>query len=427
MFSADPDETVTWWTYVVTILIAICIYAIFRQRYDILNAIGFKKATTENSSAKDVTNHNADLDRESDQSIPILTTNDYNQIYSQSSIHRASSRIDSLILAFTKKFMNEQPEFIIRSPGRVNLIGEHIDYCGYNVLPMAIEKDILFAVQIIDEGSNNYKPNIIQLCNRESNKFPAIQIDLSSEQDTTIKLGVENRHWSHYFLAAFKGVENKLGENVKRQYKSLRIMVDGNIPKGSGLSSSSAFVCGAVVCLLYSNLNELEFHKLRKSEIAELCIECERNVGVDSGGMDQTICMMGNKGYAKYIEFRPDLQGFNIKLPSSKQVQWVISNCLLQHQLMDDKGTQNYNTRVVECRLAAVLLAKLLRLKQWRQVLTFRDIQEITKMELDQLLFKTMDLLNNEPYTIEQIEDDLECKSLEITVKFISVSDRNIT
>ena len=178
--------------------------------------------------------------------------------------------IDSLILAFTKKFMNEQPEFIIRSPGRVNLIGEHIDYCGYNVLPMAIEKDILFAVQVINEESINYKPNIIQLCNRESNEFPSIQIDLSSEQDTTIKLGVENRHWSYYFLAAFKGVEHKFGEygEIKKQYKSLRIMVDGNIPKGSGLSSSSAFVCGAVVCLLYSNLNDAEFQKLSKSDIA---------------------------------------------------------------------------------------------------------------------------------------------------------------
>lgn len=410
MFSADPDNKVTWWTYVVTVLIAICIYFIFNQRKDILKIIGFKTSSKENSSAKNVSNSNLES-----ESIPILTTNDYDQIYSdKTSLRRASSRIDSLILAFTKKFRNNQPEFIIRSPGRVNLIGEHIDYCGYNVLPMAITKDILFAVQVF-EGNN-----IIQLCNRESDKFPAIQIDLSSEQDTTINKGVDNKHWSHYFLAAFKGVQSMVGDKLKNNYKSMRIMVDGNIPKGSGLSSSSAFVCGAVVSLLWGNLSEDEFSKLSKTEIAELCIECERYIGVDSGGMDQTICMMGNKGYAKFIEFQPDLKGYNIKLPPSKQVKWVISNCLLQHQLMDDKGTQNYNTRVVECRLSAVLLAKLLKLKQWRQVLTFRDIQEMTKMELDQLLFRTMDLLDNAPYTIEQIEEDLECESLGITVKHIT-------
>merc|ERR1712048_271882 len=84
--------------------------------------------------------------------------------------------------------------------GRVNLIGEHIDYCGYDVLPMAVENSILFAVRIMDDSQN-----IIELANTEK-AFKSKRIDLLSKSDTTIVLGHENREWSIYFLAAFKGV-----------------------------------------------------------------------------------------------------------------------------------------------------------------------------------------------------------------------------
>ena len=56
------------------------------------------------------------------------------------------SRIANLVSNFEKEFDGQKPEAIIRVPGRVNLIGEHIDYCGYGVHPMAIEQDILVAV-----------------------------------------------------------------------------------------------------------------------------------------------------------------------------------------------------------------------------------------------------------------------------------------
>ena len=55
-------------------------------------------------------------------------------------------RIDKLVSTFEREFDGKKPEAVIRVPGRVNLIGEHIDYCGYGVHPMAIEQDILVAV-----------------------------------------------------------------------------------------------------------------------------------------------------------------------------------------------------------------------------------------------------------------------------------------
>ena len=55
-------------------------------------------------------------------------------------------RVTNLVSGFEKEFDGKKPEAVIRVPGRVNLIGEHIDYCGYGVHPMAIEQDILVAV-----------------------------------------------------------------------------------------------------------------------------------------------------------------------------------------------------------------------------------------------------------------------------------------
>ena len=328
-------------------------------------------------------------------------------------------RYKNLIESFSKQYNGISPDFIVRSPGRVNLIGEHIDYCGYDVLPMAVEKEILFAVKIID---SNKEENMIELANTES-KFKPISINLSSEKDTTIILGHENRHWSIYFLAAYKGViKNYASEiNIKR-FKSLRIMVDGNVPKGSGLSSSSAFVCGSAVSLLYSNLNGEYFTKtLTQSDVAKFCIKCEQEVGVMSGGMDQTICMTANKGYAKHIQFIPKLNADDVQLPSSKKVRWIIANCLLEHKLQDEGGTQNYNTRVVECRLSSLLFAKLLGIKQWREIKTFRDIQDtLGGIKLPQLISKAKQLLKDEAYSIEILEKELDCKPLEDIMKDLS-------
>ena len=62
-------------------------------------------------------------------------------------------RIRKLVSTFEREFVGKKPEAVIRVPGRVNLIGEHIDYCGYGVHPMAIEQGILVAVAYSNDGA----------------------------------------------------------------------------------------------------------------------------------------------------------------------------------------------------------------------------------------------------------------------------------
>jgi len=297
----------------------------------------------------------------------------------------------------------------VRSPGRVNLIGEHTDYNGYDVFPMAIDQDILFLVKVTND-------HIVQLINKETQEFSPAQINLHNETDVTIKIENKKLHWSVYFLAAFHGIRKKYNIN---EWKGMRILVYGTLPKGSGLSSSSAFVCGSAIALLYANLETI-FPSIKAKEVAQICIECERLVGINSGGMDQTICMLAEKGYAKHIEFVPNLRTYNVHLPDNNIYCWVIANCLVSHTLHDNTGTRNYNTRVVECRLAAILLGKYLGLENWKSIKTLRDVQDQTKLSLQDLSFKTMDLLKADPYNIEDIEEEIECNVEECLSSFHS-------
>lgn len=87
---------------------------------------------------------------------------------------------------------------------------------------------------------------------------------------------------------------------------------------------------------------------LPRAELASLCAKCECYVGVEGGGMDQAICLLAEKGSAKLIEFEPRLTAQTVQLPST--AVFVVANSRVE---INKGNTSNYNTRVVECRLAA--------------------------------------------------------------------------
>ncbi|KAJ1719132.1 galactokinase, partial [Coemansia biformis] len=228
---------------------------------------------------------------------PAPTVRDLADIYSLD-VGAQERRHAQLSRAFADMY-GAAPDIVARAPGRVNLIGEHIDYCGFPVFPMAIAPDTLVAVRT--NGTNR-----IRVANVDSAKYPAREFSCPGdifEIDSTI------HEWSNYFKCGYRGVLEHAGRS---DAKGLDVLVDGAVPAGGGLSSSAAFVCATQLAVQRANGLELS-----QTELATVAAAAERYVGVNSGGMDQTASIMGQRGSALFIEFHPALRAVPVAFPKT--------------------------------------------------------------------------------------------------------------
>nr|XP_008519735.1 PREDICTED: N-acetylgalactosamine kinase isoform X1 [Equus przewalskii] len=265
---------------------------------------------------------------------------------------------------FNSKF-GSIPKFYVRAPGRVNIIGEHIDYCGYSVLPMAVEQDMLIAVEPV-------KTHTLQLANTNP-LYPDFSTSANNVQiDKTKPL------WHNYFLCGFKGIQEHFGLS---DLTGMNCLVDGNIPPSSGLSSSSALVCCAGLV---------------------------------------TLTVLGmNLSKAKLIEFSP-LRATDVKLPSG--AVFVIAHSCVE---MNKAATSHFNIRVMECRLAAKLLAKSKSLP-WDKVLRLEEVQARLRVSLEEMLLITEDALHPEPYSPEEVCSCLGISLQELRTQILSPNTQDV-
>ncbi|XP_059084528.1 N-acetylgalactosamine kinase-like [Tigriopus californicus] len=294
-------------------------------------------------------------------------------------------RIDTLKHAHQTRYGSE-PEIVVRVPGRVNLIGEHIDYCGYGVHPMAIDQDILVAVAKVPTRGT------LQLTNLES-KFADFETNL-----TNLKVQAQASWWN-YFLCGVKGVLVELETPDSVLQFGLNCTVHGRIPHSAGLSSSSALVVAAALSTLWA----LD-HQMAKKDLADLCARSERFIGTQGGGMDQATEILAKPGTALLIEFNP-LRTQDVTLP--QEANFVIVNSLAD---VNKAAGSDFNTRVVECRLATKVLAKLNNLSGWREKTKLIEFQEALNLNLEEALAKCTSQLHPEPYSKGEL-----CQLLEMT------------
>jgi N-acetylgalactosamine kinase len=308
-----------------------------------------------------------------------------------------NERYERIKNTFIKVYAKE-PLFCGRAPGRVNLIGEHIDYCGYAVLPMAIEQDIVIAVTHNADGK-------LRLSNTDS-RYESIEIN-----PTNYDIDRTKPQWYHYFLCGYRGILEHFGLTGSL---GLDILLDGTIPHCAGLSSSSALVCCAA--LITMNAYEKQISRL---ELAEICQHCERYIGTEGGGMDQSISFLAQKGTAKLIEFNP-IRSADVTLPDG--AIFVISNSCVE---MNKAATDHFNVRVAECRLASQVLAKLSGL-DWRSIRRLVDVQLMLRLDLDDALALVNRLLINSQYSKQQICEILEVSESELEATSLSERSRHV-
>lgn len=306
---------------------------------------------------------------------PIPLVDSLSDIYSsQAAVLSQGPRWKNLVDSFKAEFDGQTPAFVARAPGRVNVIGEHVDHMGFGVFPAALELDILMAVRVVSGQPGNDSINF-DLRNTTKRFEKAAFSSGIRNTDQVHLLHSGATRWANYFKVAWKGLHPHLPPAVLSASSvpaTIQVLVDGTIPPESSLSSSAAMtVCSSITILQALGAREL----VSRSEMTEVAIESERLVGVASGGMDQSASVFGSPNCALHITFHPKLSVSKVRLPPSKpECTFVIANTLV---VSDKKvnGPVQYNLRVVELLLAARAFARKNNLplddttKTWRKLM----------------------------------------------------------
>jgi len=236
--------------------------------------------------------------------------------------------------------------FAVRAPGRVNLIGEHTDYSGLPVLPVAIDRST-----IVVAAANIRRE--IELSNADS-RWPARRFDLERQIPP-----YQTGDWANYVKAAIQGViDHFAGRSIEVDNLRGAVMaVESRVPPAAGLSSSAALTASAAMAFMAVNGLELD-----PIDAAAMIARSEWYVGTRAGGMDQAASILGRRDHALFIEFDP-IRVRTVKMPSSAAL--VVAD---SREVADKSGLvrAEYNRRVVECALAARILGRALKLDEIR-------------------------------------------------------------
>ena len=223
---------------------------------------------------------------------------------------------------FTQKY-NKQPELTVYAPGRVNIIGEHTDYNDGFVMPCAINYGTAIA------GSK-----------RADHIWNVYAADLNLEDTFSLNedFPQSEQKWANYV----RGVVKFIQERCPQFKQGADLVISGNVPHSSGLSSSAALeVAMGKFCQQLSDL------PLTHTEIALIGQKAENKfVGANCGNMDQLISALGQKDHLLMIDCR-SLETQPTPVP--KDVAVIIVNSNVPHDLV----TGEYNTRRWQCEKAA--------------------------------------------------------------------------
>ena len=286
---------------------------------------------------------------------------------------------DRIQKAFLKKY--KQTPRLFRSPGRINLIGEHTDYNDGFVLPASVDKAVYFAI-----------------APREDNLVQLQAVDLKKTYEFPLDdLSKPKQQWPVYQLAVLDQLQ-KRGLEVK----GFQASFGGDLPVGAGMSSSAALEC----CLLFA-LNELFELGLDRLEIVKMAQRAENEyVGTQCGIMDQFASVFGKEQSVIQLDCR-SLEYEYFPFPMDEYLI-ILCDTQVKHSLADSE----YNLRRQECERGVEILQK-----KYPEVRSLRDATpEMVaehEAEMGPTVFKRCQFMTGEIRRVQEacallLEGDLE-------------------
>ncbi len=295
-----------------------------------------------------------------------------------------------MIREITSKFtdlFNSNP-LLFRSPGRINIIGEHTDYNEGFVLPAAIDKEIVFAVY-----PNNLKT--LRAFAFDLDKYAEIPI-LNIQKQT-------DNLWVNYFGGIIDQLSKK---NIN--IEGIDVVVGGNIPIGAGMSSSAAMECGFIFAL-----NSIFSLGLKTIEMVKMAQMAEHEfAGVKCGIMDQFAVMHGKEKMVMKLDCRS--LDFRYEPLDLKDHTILLCDTKVKHNL----ASSEYNIRRQECEEGVNIIAK-----KFQNVKSLRDISseqmEICKNDLNPTVYSRCNYVIEENLRLEKTCIALEKNDLETVGKML--------
>lgn len=251
---------------------------------------------------------------------------------------------ESLNSAFHAVFQ-ESAQLFVKSPGRINIIGEHTDYNNGFVLPAAIDKYIYVALSKRDDKQ-------IQVYSKDYKELFKTTLDKEIPSQT--------KDWVKYII----GVSELLHKRTNKA-QGFNMYIEGDVPLGAGLSSSAALTCAVGF-----GLNELFNSKLSRIDIAKIAQQTEHEyIGLKCGLMDQFASVMGKKNHAIKLDCK-DLSYQYIPIDWS-DYEILLLNSNVKHNL----ASTAYNDRRAACEQGVAWV------KEHNPIV--QSLRDITLAELD--------------------------------------------
>lgn len=277
---------------------------------------------------------------------------------------------------FFEKTFNSTQDLVVLSPGRINIIGEHIDYNDGYVLPAAIDKIICFAFEKNDTNTAS---------------IFAKDIDDSVTIDLTAKMELSQDIWTNYLRGVLLQLELK-GHKIS----GFNCVFSSNIPSGSGLSSSAALECGFLF-----GLNKLFNLGIKSVDIALMGQSAEHWVGINCGIMDQFSSVMGLENKVIKIDCRT--LEYTYHDANFVDYSLILFDSNVKHSLF----TSEYNNRRLECNEGLRIVKE-----NFPEINSFRDCEENHLIQLQSKM--SNDVFRRSLYAVKEIKRVIQaCEALD--------------